>query len=50
MSGEIYQLRIAVIGTGALPAAVMALVIHGGFEMLDRVLIPQGLRLSLNRG
>ena len=39
----------SIILAGALPAAVMALVIHGGFEMLDRVLIPKGLRLSLNR-
>ena len=39
----------SIILAGALPAAVMALVIHGGFEMLDRVLIPRGLRLSLNR-
>ena len=40
----------AIILAGALPAAVMALVIHGGFAMLDGVLIPRGLRLSLNRG
>ena len=40
----------SIILAGALPAAVMALVIHGGFEMLDRVLIPRGLRLSLHRG
>ena len=39
----------AIILAGALPAAVMALVIHAGFEGLDRVLIPRGLRLSLNR-
>jgi len=39
----------AIILAGALPAAVMALVIHGGFEMLDRLLIPRGLRLSLHR-
>jgi len=45
MTDEIKPLRIAVIGAGE-----MALVIHGGFEMLDRVLIPQGLRLRLNRG
>ena len=29
---------------GAVPAAVMALVIHALFELLDRVLIPRGLR------
>ena len=29
---------------GAVPAAVMALVIHALFELLDRVLVPQGLR------
>lgn len=40
----------AIILAGALPAAVMALVIHGGFELLDRVLISRGQRLGLNRG
>jgi osmoprotectant transport system permease protein len=29
---------------GAVPAAVMALVVHGVFELLDRALIPKGLR------
>ena len=29
---------------GAVPAAVMALVIHALFELLDRVLVPRGLR------
>ena len=29
---------------GAVPAAVMALVIHALFELLDRILIPRGLR------
>ena len=29
---------------GAIPAAIMALVIHALFELLDRVLIPRGLR------
>ncbi|MFQ5741537.1 MAG: glycine betaine ABC transporter substrate-binding protein [Acidobacteriota bacterium] len=29
---------------GAVPAAVMALVIHALFEVLDRILIPRGLR------
>jgi osmoprotectant transport system permease protein len=37
----------SIILAGALPAAVMALLIHGAFELLDRVLIPRGLRLSL---
>jgi osmoprotectant transport system permease protein len=37
----------SIILAGALPAAVMALLIHGAFESLDRVLIPRGLRLSL---
>ena len=30
--------------SGAAPAAIMALVMHGGFEVLDRYLIPEGLR------
>jgi osmoprotectant transport system permease protein len=33
---------------GAVPAAVMALVFHGLFELLDRWLIPRGLRRSLS--
>ena len=31
---------------GALPAAIMALALHGGFDLLDRVLIPRGLRIG----
>ncbi|MFT5292417.1 MAG: osmoprotectant transport system permease protein [Planctomycetota bacterium] len=30
---------------GALPAAALALLAQGGFEILDRILIPRGLRL-----
>jgi ABC-type proline/glycine betaine transport system permease subunit len=30
--------------TGAIPAALMALVAHGVFEVLGMVLIPPGLR------
>jgi osmoprotectant transport system permease protein len=33
---------------GAIPAAVMALAFHGLFELLDRVLIPRGLRKTLS--
>ena len=35
---------VATILAGAVPSAVMALVIHGGFEYCDRALIPRGLR------
>ena len=31
---------------GAVPAALMALAIHGLFELSDRVMIPQGLRVD----
>lgn len=31
---------------GAIPAAAMALVVQGGFDALDRVFIPRGLRIS----
>ena len=34
----------ATILEGAAPAAAMALVVHGLFELLDRVTIPRGLR------
>ena len=33
---------------GAVPAAVMALLFHGLFELLDRWLIPRGLRKNLS--
>ncbi len=39
---------LSLILSGAVPAALMALVIHGLFEMLDRVVIPKGLRKTLS--
>jgi osmoprotectant transport system permease protein len=38
---------VTLILSGAVPAAVMALVFHGLFERLDRVVIPKGLRQTL---
>jgi osmoprotectant transport system permease protein len=38
----------SLILSGAVPAALMALAIHGLFELLDRVLIPRGLRNNLS--
>jgi osmoprotectant transport system permease protein len=38
---------VTTILAGAAPAAAMALVIHAAFELLDRVVIPRGLRRSL---
>ena len=35
----------ATILEGAIPAALLALVVQGGFDLLDRFLIPRGLRL-----
>ena len=35
---------VGTILAGAIPAALMALAIHGVFELLDKVLIPQALR------
>jgi osmoprotectant transport system permease protein len=34
---------------GAIPAALMALVFHGVFELVDRALVPRGLRLVMVR-
>jgi osmoprotectant transport system permease protein len=34
---------------GAVPSALMALAIHGVFELLDLVVVPTGLRLTLVR-
>ena len=41
---------VSLILSGAVPAALMSLVIHGAFELLDAVVIPRGLRRSLARG
>ncbi|HEY3268476.1 MAG TPA: glycine betaine ABC transporter substrate-binding protein [Armatimonadota bacterium] len=35
----------ALILQGAIPVAVLALLVQGGFDLLDRVWIPRGLRL-----
>ncbi len=35
----------ATILEGAIPAALLALLVQGGFDLLDRFLIPRGLRL-----
>ncbi len=35
---------------GAVPAALLALLVQGCFGLLDRVLIPRGLRLNPSRG
>lgn len=35
---------LTTIMAGAIPAALMALAVQGGFELLDLVLIPKGLR------
>ena len=34
----------AALLAGAIPAAALALLVHGGFELLDRWLLPAGLR------
>ena len=36
-----------VILQGAVPAAVLALLVQGLFEMAERVIVPRGLRLKL---
>jgi len=35
---------------GAIPAAVLAIVVQIAFDFLDRLLIPKGLRLRASRG
>ena len=40
----------ATILRGAIPAAGLALVVQFGFDFLDRLLIPKGLRLPVRRG
>ncbi len=36
----------AMLLAGAVPAAALALLVHGGFEILDRWAVPEGLRAS----
>jgi osmoprotectant transport system permease protein len=38
---------VTTILAGAVPAALMALLFHGVFELADRLLIPRGLRLVM---
>ena len=40
---------IGTILAGALPSAVMAAALQGAFELMDRLVIPRGLRRSLGR-
>ena len=37
---------IGLILQGAIPAAVLALLVQGGFELLERAVVPQSLRLK----
>ena len=39
----------ALILQGAIPAAALALLVQAGFDLLDRLLIPRGLRLPQKR-
>ena len=39
---------VSLILAGAVPAALMALVFHGAFELLDRLLIPEALRKNVS--
>jgi osmoprotectant transport system permease protein len=40
---------IGTILAGAVPAAGMAMAFHGAFELVDRIVIPRGLRRHLGR-
>lgn len=37
---------LSLILQGAIPAAVLALLVQGGFELAERVVVPKGLRLA----
>lgn len=44
------QLRdTALILEGAIPAALLALAVQGGFDLLERIVVPRGLRLPAER-
>ena len=34
------------MGPGAVPAAALALLAQGGFELAERFVVPKGLRLA----
>jgi osmoprotectant transport system permease protein len=38
--------EIGLILQGAVPAALLALVVQGGFDLLERLIVPRGLRLA----
>jgi osmoprotectant transport system permease protein len=40
---------VTTILAGAIPAALMALLFHGLFEVVDRLVVPRGLRLVMSR-
>ncbi len=40
---------IGLILEGAVPAAVLALLVQGGFELIERMLTPRGLRLAARK-
>jgi len=37
---------VGLILQGAVPAALLALLVQGAFELIERVLVPRGLRLK----
>ena len=37
---------MGLIFEGAIPAAVLALLVQGLFDLLERVIVPRGLRLE----
>lgn len=40
---------IPLILTGAIPAAVLALLVQGGFDLLEPLIVPKGLRLAAGK-
>ena len=38
--------NMSLILQGAIPAAILALVVQGFFELMERAIVPRGLRLS----
>ena len=41
--------NVGLILEGAIPAAVLALIVQGGFDLADRIFVSPGLRLSAER-
>jgi osmoprotectant transport system permease protein len=45
----LYKADYALILQGAIPTALLALLVQGAFELAERGVVPKGLRLAQNQ-